>query len=122
MSWTLLSVLAFVLALALFASRQRRAELARMRQTVGDRERAVRQGSDKAQLQPSFDLFVSVLSRPDFPGADFKRERQRTLTGLEYQKQKPKSILEKTFYQSCIATTLMRTVLRALKKVSKRCG
>ena len=61
---------------------------------------SLRSLSDKAQLDPSFDLFVKVLSKPDFPAKDFRREQQLTLIGLEYQKQKPKSILEKSFYRS----------------------
>jgi zinc protease len=54
--------------------------------------------SDKSLLTPSFELFGKVLSRPDFPERDFKREQSRTLTGLEYQKQKPGSIADKAFY------------------------
>lgn len=54
--------------------------------------------SDKKLLTPSFDLFTRVLAQPDFPAADFKREQQRTLTGLEYKKQKPGSIASEAFY------------------------
>jgi len=54
--------------------------------------------SDKSLLTRSFELFGKVLSRPDFPERDFKREQSRTLTGLEYQKQKPGSIADKAFY------------------------
>jgi zinc protease len=49
-------------------------------------------------LQPSVELFAKVLAEADFPAADFKREQQRTLIGLEYQKQKPKTIGSKAFY------------------------
>ena len=54
--------------------------------------------SDAKLLEPSLELFGKVLTKPDFPRADFKREQQRTLTGLEYQKQQPKSIVEDAFY------------------------
>lgn len=59
---------------------------------------SLRSLTDDKLLKPSLDLFGKVLTRPDFPRADFKRERERTLIGLEYQKQKPKKILEKAFY------------------------
>ena len=57
MSWTLLTALVLALGLALTVALQRRAELARMAVRVRDRERAVRQGVDGAQLQyPVVDL------------------------------------------------------------------
>ena len=59
---------------------------------------SLRSLTDDKLLRPSLELFGKVLTRPDFPEADFKRERERTLIGLEYQKQKPKKILEKAFY------------------------
>lgn len=61
---------------------------------------SLRSLSDEKLMRPAFELFGKVLSRADFPVRDFKREQQRTLTGLEYQKQKPKSILEKSFYRN----------------------
>jgi zinc protease len=60
---------------------------------------SLRSLSDKKLLEPSLELFGKVLSSPDFPEADFVRERQRTLTGLEYQKQRPKSLVENAFYR-----------------------
>ena len=59
---------------------------------------SLRSLSDKKLLTPSFELFGKVLSRPDFPAGDFQREQSRTLTGLEYKKQKPGSIADKAFY------------------------
>jgi zinc protease len=59
---------------------------------------SLRSLSDQKLLQPSLDLFGKVLTNPDFPKADFKREQQRTLIGLEYQKQQPSSIIENAFY------------------------
>ncbi len=57
MSWTVLLGLVVVLGLALLVMIARRSELERMRRAVSKRERAVRQGSDKAQLQhPVVDL------------------------------------------------------------------
>jgi zinc protease len=59
---------------------------------------SLRSLTDSKLLQPALELFGKVLVEPDFPQADFKREQQRTLIGLEYQKQKPKSIGSKAFY------------------------
>ena len=59
---------------------------------------SLRSLTESKLLQPSLDLFGQVLAEADFPEADFKREQQRTLIGLEYQKQKPKVIGRKAFY------------------------
>jgi zinc protease len=64
---------------------------------------SLRSLSDDKLLEPSLDLFGQVLASPDFPEADFKRERERTLTGLEYQKQRPKSLMENAFYRDVYA-------------------
>ncbi len=57
MSWTLLAVVVAILGLALFAALARRSELAHMAQRVRERDKAVRHGSDKAQLShPVIDL------------------------------------------------------------------
>ena len=60
---------------------------------------SVRSLTDSKLLKPSLELFGKVLTRPDFPEADFEREQKRTLIGLEYQKQKPKSIASRAFYE-----------------------
>ncbi|MFQ5644245.1 MAG: M16 family metallopeptidase [Thiogranum sp.] len=60
---------------------------------------SVRSLTDSKLLKPSLELFGKVLTKPDFPQADFLREQKRTLIGLEYQKQKPKSIASKAFYE-----------------------
>ncbi len=57
MTWPVLLSLVFALGLALLIAWARRAELRRMEDAVRDRDRAVRQGSEKAQLQhPVVDL------------------------------------------------------------------
>ncbi len=57
MSWTLLVALVAALGVALLVAIARRNELAHMRARVSKRERAVRSGADKAQLQhPVVDL------------------------------------------------------------------
>jgi len=57
MSWPLLVGVVLGLGIALFATLSRRAALRRMRRAVQERDRAVRQGSGKAQLQhPVVDL------------------------------------------------------------------
>ena len=50
MSWPLLIGVVVALGLSLMVAIARRLELRRMRRALGDREKAVRQGSDKAQL------------------------------------------------------------------------
>lgn len=60
---------------------------------------SLRSLSDDKLLRASLELFGKVLAKPDFPQADFEREQQRTLTGLEYQKQQTGAIAEKAFYQ-----------------------
>jgi zinc protease len=59
---------------------------------------SLRSLTDRKLLDPSLDLFRKVLSEPDFPQADFEREQQRTLVGLQYEKQKPGAIVKKAFY------------------------
>ena len=61
---------------------------------------SLRSLTDPKLLDPSLELFRKVLSKPDFPEADFERERQRTLVGLQYEKQKPDAIVKKAFYRS----------------------
>lgn len=65
---------------------------------------SLRSLSDDKLLQPSLTLFGKVLATPDFPQADFRREQQLTLTGLEYQLQQPKSIVENAFYHDVYGT------------------
>jgi zinc protease len=61
---------------------------------------SLRSMTDGKLLEPSLELFRKVLTKPDFPKADFEREQQRVLAGLQYEKQKPKSIASRAFYQS----------------------
>jgi len=60
---------------------------------------SLRSLTDDKLLNPSLELFRTVLSAPDFPKADFEREQQRTLVGLQYEKQKPDAIVKKAFYR-----------------------
>jgi zinc protease len=59
---------------------------------------SLRSLTDQKLLKPALELFRTVLSQPDFPAADFEREQQRTLVGLQYEKQKPDAITKKSFY------------------------
>ena len=54
---------------------------------------------DDKLLEPSLVLFGKVLTKPDFPAADFQREQKRMLIGLQYEKQKPATIVKKTYYR-----------------------
>jgi len=60
---------------------------------------SLRSLTDSKLLKPSLKLFGKVLAKPDFPKADFEREQKRTLIGLEYQKQQPKSIASRAYYE-----------------------
>jgi len=60
---------------------------------------SLRSLTDRKLLEPALELFRKVLSEPDFPQEDFERERQRTLVGLQYEKQKPDAIVKKAFYE-----------------------
>jgi zinc protease len=60
---------------------------------------SLRSLTDPELLKPALKLFRTVLGEPDFPEQDFRREQQRALVGLQYEKQKPSAIVKKTFYQ-----------------------
>lgn len=60
---------------------------------------SLRSLTDRKLLDPSLELFQKVIAKPDFPRVDFEREQQRMLAGLQYQKQKPGSIADRTFYR-----------------------
>lgn len=55
-------------------------------------------------FESAFQLFTTVLTRPDFQAEDFERVRQQMLVGLKYQEQSPNNIAEKTFYQTLYQT------------------
>jgi len=61
---------------------------------------SLRSLTDRKLLEPALELFGRVLTKPDFPKADFEREKQRTLVGLQYEKQKPDAIVSKAFYSN----------------------
>ena len=42
-----------------------------------------------AYFEPAFDVFLTVLSRPDFPRPEFERLRKQVLTGIDKRKQDP---------------------------------
>lgn len=51
-------------------------------------------------LQPALETLRKVITRPDFPEDDFKREQQRTLIGLQSKKQSPGTLASDAFYKS----------------------
>lgn len=55
--------------------------------------------SDQKLLQPALVLFEKVLTRPDFPRADFRRERERMIVAARYRGQKPASIASENYYK-----------------------
>lgn len=56
--------------------------------------------SDKDLFDEALNTYITVLSTPTFPERDFKREKNRLLVSLEDQKQRPGSIVDKTFFRS----------------------
>lgn len=56
--------------------------------------------SDAKYLEPALETLVAVLTRPDFPKAAFKRERNRLLIGLQQRKQSPGALADEAFYQA----------------------
>jgi zinc protease len=56
--------------------------------------------TEPALLQPSLDILAKVLSQPTFESTAFERLRQQQLAGLKYEQQLPRSIAERTFYQT----------------------
>ncbi len=60
---------------------------------------ALRSLTDPELLEPALELFGKVISQPDFPPEDFAREQRRMLAGLQYQKQQPRSIASRAFFQ-----------------------
>ncbi|OQX09923.1 MAG: peptidase M16 [Thiothrix lacustris] len=52
------------------------------------------------EQQAAVDLWLKVLSTPDFPQKDFERVQKLTLVGLQGEKQDPASLGSKAFYQA----------------------
>ncbi len=59
---------------------------------------SLRSLSEPDLLRPALDLFGKIIASPDFPKADFERERQRMQTAAQYRAQKPRAIAEEAFY------------------------
>lgn len=56
--------------------------------------------SDKDAFEPAIDTLVQILGAPDFPQADFERQRARMLVGLQAVRQSPGALGERAFYQA----------------------
>lgn len=52
------------------------------------------------EQQAALDLWLKVVSKPDFPQKDFERVQKLTLVGLQGEKQDPASLGSKAFYQA----------------------
>lgn len=52
------------------------------------------------QQNAAIDMWLKVLSQPDFPAQDFERSKKQALIGLEAEKQNPGSIASKAFYKN----------------------
>ncbi|MEJ2344119.1 MAG: pitrilysin family protein, partial [Gammaproteobacteria bacterium] len=49
-------------------------------------------------LGPALETLAQVLAQPEFPAADFERERKHALVAIEQQKQSPEAVAERAFY------------------------
>jgi len=56
--------------------------------------------TQKELMETALETFKVVLTQPTFPVDAFERERKRLLIGLESQKQSPKAISDKAFYEN----------------------
>jgi zinc protease len=52
------------------------------------------------EQKAAVELWLKVLSKPDFPPQDFARVQKLTLVGLQAEKQDPESLGSKAFYQA----------------------
>ena len=52
------------------------------------------------EQKTAVDLWLKVLSKPDFPQKDFERVQKLTLVGLQAEKQDPESLGSKAFYKA----------------------
>ncbi len=55
-------------------------------------------------LAPAIDLLATVLTKPSFPERSLERERQRALTALRQERQSPRDLVQRTFYDNLYGT------------------
>lgn len=55
--------------------------------------------TDEHILEQAMDTFSTVLTSPNFPEAEFERERARTLVAIQDQKQSPSDMASLNFYE-----------------------
>lgn len=55
--------------------------------------------TDPNAFDTSVNMFAKILSSPSFPETSFLRIKQQLLTGLQAEKQSPKSLATRTFFQ-----------------------
>jgi zinc protease len=70
---------------------------------TADRDMAtvsLRSLSDTDYLDPAVTLFQQLLIRPDFPGDNLKREKQRALVGFARARQQPDYFVNKRFFEA----------------------
>lgn len=59
--------------------------------------------SDSAYLDPAVAIMSRIISEPRFPAQALERERQRTLVGIEQDKQSAGSVATRAFYEHLFA-------------------
>lgn len=56
--------------------------------------------SDSELMKPALDVFANIIGAPDFPAGALERERRRTLVGIEQNRQSPRSVAQRVFYEN----------------------
>ena len=55
--------------------------------------------TDKQALQTSWAVLKELVTKPDFPAIDFKREKERTLLGIKRREESPGTLAQLALYQ-----------------------
>jgi zinc protease len=55
--------------------------------------------TDEQALKTSWGILKSVINKPDFPKADFKREQERTLQGIKRREESPGTLAQLALYE-----------------------
>ncbi|MEL0082355.1 MAG: pitrilysin family protein [Gammaproteobacteria bacterium] len=61
---------------------------------------SLRSLSDADHLQPALKLFTTVIGDASYPAADFERERNNLLIGLQQEKQNPGALARRAFFSA----------------------
>lgn len=65
---------------------------------------SLRSLTDPEILTPALQVFVDVVTRPDFPKADFERQRKQTLLGIQARQESPGTLAQLAFFKQIFGT------------------